>query len=191
MGTRLNTEFNYRTQVIGHTPWEKIKTLKGFLVGRQRAAALEECNDLKRRAKHAELAHLKEIGALLHVILEKEADLIEFESHQADLAESFAVNRREIECLEKLLAELYAIAPRIEGHDDDMMFEANACNEFTAMIGKEIQAGIIANGRPSQASIGNALCCQETLSALQAAGLIPSDVKLLEASHDPRRIEFK
>ena len=29
MASKLNTEFNYRYQVIGDTPWERIKTLKG------------------------------------------------------------------------------------------------------------------------------------------------------------------
>ena len=42
MPAKLNTEFNYRYQVIGDTVWEKIKTLKGFLEGRVRAVALEE-----------------------------------------------------------------------------------------------------------------------------------------------------
>ncbi len=32
MASNLNSEFNYRYQVIGSTPWEKLKTLKGFLV---------------------------------------------------------------------------------------------------------------------------------------------------------------
>ena len=31
MAQKFNSEFNYRYQVIGCTPWEKIKTLKGFL----------------------------------------------------------------------------------------------------------------------------------------------------------------
>jgi len=44
MASNLNSEFNYRYQVIGSTPWEKIKTLQGFLVGRKRAAVLEESN---------------------------------------------------------------------------------------------------------------------------------------------------
>jgi len=42
MAQKFNTEFNYRYQVIGNTPWERIKTLKGFLEGRIRALALEE-----------------------------------------------------------------------------------------------------------------------------------------------------
>ncbi len=42
MASNLNSEFNYRYQVIGSTPWEKLKTLKGFLVGRKRAAGLEQ-----------------------------------------------------------------------------------------------------------------------------------------------------
>ncbi len=47
MASNLNSEFNYRYQVIGSTPWEKLKTLKGFLVGRKRAAVLEQVADLK------------------------------------------------------------------------------------------------------------------------------------------------
>ena len=42
MAVKLNSEFNYRYQVIGETPWEKIKTLKGFLEGRVRAAHIRE-----------------------------------------------------------------------------------------------------------------------------------------------------
>jgi hypothetical protein len=51
---KLNTEFNYRYQIIGETVWEKIKTLYGFLDGRKRAAALEKVSDLKfkRRKLH-------------------------------------------------------------------------------------------------------------------------------------------
>jgi hypothetical protein len=47
MASKLNTEFNYRYQVIGETVWEKIKTLQGFLEGSIRAAALEEVGELK------------------------------------------------------------------------------------------------------------------------------------------------
>jgi len=49
MAQKFNTEFNYRYQVIGCTPWEKIKTLKGFLEGRIRAQALEEVGKLKHQ----------------------------------------------------------------------------------------------------------------------------------------------
>ena len=51
MASKFNSEFNYRYQVIGDTPWEKIKTLQGFLEGRIRAAALEEVSLLKNQAK--------------------------------------------------------------------------------------------------------------------------------------------
>ena len=59
MASKLNTEFNYRYQVIGDTPWEKIKTLKGFLEGRIRAAVLEEVGALKDQAKVAKLKYLQ------------------------------------------------------------------------------------------------------------------------------------
>ena len=58
MASNLNSEFNYRYQVIGSTPWEKIKTLQGFYVGRKRAAVLEECAELKYQAKLEELKGL-------------------------------------------------------------------------------------------------------------------------------------
>ena len=37
MAQKFNTEFNYRYQVIGNTPWERIKTLKGFLEGQNKS----------------------------------------------------------------------------------------------------------------------------------------------------------
>ena len=71
MASKFNSEFNYSYQVIGDTPWEKIKTLQGFLEGRVRAAALEEVGNLKNQAKVSKLKHLQNGGnGLEHEILE-------------------------------------------------------------------------------------------------------------------------
>ncbi len=87
---KFNTEFNYRYQVIGCTPWEKIKTLKGFLEGRIRAAAMEEAGKLKYQAKLAKLKHLQNSGkGLEHEILELKAEIIEEESFQENLKEGY------------------------------------------------------------------------------------------------------
>ena len=182
MASNLNSEFNYRYQVIGSTPWEKIKTLKGFLEGRKRAEALEKVAELKHRAKLEELKHLKQIAALPHVILTLEAELIELESTLEDTAHAFALNKQEIVIIKKLLAELYEIAEptRIPGYTDDQMFEANANNEFTVTIGREIQAEIIANGRPSPAKLLNAMSNPQTLESLMHIGLVPQNTVLLE-----------
>ena len=182
MASNLNSEFNYRYQVIGSTPWEKIKTLKGFLEGRKRAEALEKVAELKHRAKLEELKHLKQIAALPHVILTLEAELIELESTLEDTAHAFALNKQEIVIIKKLLAELYEIAEptRIPGYTDDQMFEANANNEFTVTIGREIQAEIIANGRPSPAKLLNAMSNPQTLESLKLIGLVPKETILLE-----------
>jgi hypothetical protein len=77
MASKLNTEFNYRYQVIGDTPWEKIKTLKGFLEGRIRAAALEEVGNLKNQAKVCKIkTSYKMVGnGLEHEILELKAEI--------------------------------------------------------------------------------------------------------------------
>ena len=61
--------------------------------------------------------------------------------------------------LKSLLEELYVIAEptRIPGYSDEEMWEANQANEFTVNIGREIQAEMIANGRPSPAKLRNAM----------------------------------
>jgi len=187
MASNLNSEFNYRYQVIGNTPWEKLKTLQGFLVGRNRAAVLEEVAALKYQAKLEELKHLKTVPALPHIILNLQAEIIELESHLDDQAHAFALNRKEIKILEKIMAEIYAeVEPTRLKHEDgtpytdDEMFEANANYEFTVMVGREIQSEIIAMGRPSPAKLLNAMSNPQTLESLKMVGLVPKETVLLE-----------
>ena len=72
------------------------------------------------------------------------------------------------------------------------MFEANAANEFTVNMGREIQAEMIANGRPSAARIRNAMSNPHTWSALKQIGLIPKKTKILEGNANPQlKIELK
>ena len=186
MASKFNSEFNYRYQVIGHTPWQKIKTLQGFLEGRVRAAALEEVSKIKYQAKIAKLKHLQETG-LEHEILELEAEILETKSFYETEKDGFNLNRDEIKILNKLLEELYVIAnpTRIEGYTDEEMYEANAANEFTVTIAREIQAEMIANGRPSAAKLGNAMSNPYTWNALKNIGLIPKDTKILEGNINP------
>ena len=187
MASNLNSEFNYRYQVIGSTPWEKIKTLQGFYVGRKRAAVLEEVAELKYQAKLEELKHLKEVPALPHILLNLQAEIIELESHLDDQKHAFELNRKEIKILEKYMAELYAeVEPTRLHHEngipytDDEMFEANANYEFTVTVGREIQSEIIAMGRPSPAKLLNAMSNPQTLESLQMIGLVPQGTVLLE-----------
>jgi Fic family protein len=197
MASKLNTEFNYRYQVNGETPWEKIKILQGFLEGRIRAAALEEVSELKLEAKRSELKHLKEINALPHIILNLRAEILEYESGLPAQIEAFQLNQVEIKILKKVLAECFEIAePTRMKHPDgtpytnEEMYEANAANEFTVMIGKEIHAEILANGRPSPAKLRNAMSNPHTWNALQQIGLIPENAQVLIGSADPLKIEF-
>ena len=189
MASKFNSEFNYRYQVIGDTPWEKIKTLQGFLEGRVRAAALEEVGDLKNQAKVSKLKHLQNGGnGLEHEILELKAEILEAVSHEATAKEAFELNRKEIKILEKLLEELYVIAEptRIAGYSDEEMWEANQANEFTVNIGREIQAEMIANGRPSPAKLKNAMSNPYTWNALKDIGLVPKETKILVGNINPK-----
>ena len=187
MASNLNSEFNYRYQVIGSTPWEKIKTLQGFLVGRKRAAVLEEVSALKYQAKLEELKHLKTVPALPHILLNLQAEIIELESFLDDQAHAFRLNDKEIEILNKLMTELYIeVEPTRLKHEDgtpytdDEMFEANANHEFTVTIGREIQSEIIANGRPSPAKLLNAMSNPQTLETLKQIGIVPKETILLD-----------
>jgi len=195
MASKFNSEFNYRYQVIGDTPWEKIKTLQGFLEGRIRAAALEEVGNLKNQAKVAKLKHLQNGGnGLEHEILELKAEILEAKSHEATAKEAFELNTKEIEILKGLLDELYVIAEptRIAGYSDEEMWEANQANEFTVSIGREIQAEMIANGRPSPAKLKNAMSNPHTWNALKKIGLVPKETKILMGNTDPMlKIELK
>jgi hypothetical protein len=194
---KLNSEFNYRYQVIGETVWKKIETLQGFLDGRKRAAILETVADLKQKAKYAELEHLKSIDALPHVIMELEADIIEMESHFEESKRNFEQNKDEIKILEKLLKECYELAEptRLKHKDgtpysDEEMFEVNAANEFTVLLAREMQAEVIANGRPSAAKIKNAMSNPLTWTALKNIGLIPKETPLIASNIDPTTIQL-
>jgi hypothetical protein len=188
MASKLNSEFNYRYQVIGDTPWERIKTLKGFLEGRIRAAALQEVGNIREQAQLAKLKYLESEGnGLEHEILTLKADILEAESGKKVAEEAYELNKKEIEILKRLLDELYVIAEptRIKGYTDEDMFEANAANEFTVNIGRELQAEMIANGRPSPAKLRNAMSNPHTWNALKGIGLIPKETKILEGNINP------
>jgi len=194
---KLNSEFNYRYQVIGETVWEKIKTLQGFLDGRKRAAILETVSDLKTKAKYEELKHLKSIDALPHVILKLEAEIIEMESFFEEGKRNFEQNKDEIKIIEKLLKECYELAEptRLKHKDgtpytDEEMFEVNAANEFTVLLAREMQAEVIANGRPSAAKIKNAMSNPLTWTALKNIGLIPQETPLIASNIDPTTIQL-
>ena len=194
MATKLNTEFNYRYQVIGDTPWEKIKTLNGFLEGRIRASVLEQVSELKYQSKVAKLKRLENESGLEEDILELKADIMETESEQQIAYEAYRLNETEIKIINKLLKELYVIAEptRIKGFTDEEMFEANAANEFTVNIGREIQAEMIANGRPSPAKLRNAMSNPYTWNALKQVGLVPKETKILQGNINPKlKIELK
>jgi hypothetical protein len=190
MASPLNTEFNYRYQVIGNTPWEKLKTLKGFLVGRKRAAALEEVAELKYQAKLQELRHLTENNGLTHVILNLKAEIVELESFREDQAHAFELNRNEIKILEKLIDELYIEleTTRIPGYSDDQMFEENAGYEFTVNVMREIQSEMIAHGRPSPAKLLNAMSNPQSLLALKSIGVVPQETFLLGTPNAPLQL---
>jgi hypothetical protein len=196
MASNLNSEFNYRYQVIGSTPWEKIKTLQGFLVGRKRAAVLEEVAALKHQAKIEEINHLKTVPALPHILLNLQAELIEAESFLDDQKHAFELNRKEIKILEKLINELYLeVEPTRLKHEDgtpytdDEMFEANANYEFTVTIGREIQAEMIVNGRPSPAKLLNAMSNPQTLEMLKGIGFVPQEAVLLTTKDVPLQLK--
>ena len=66
------------------------------------------------------------------------------------------------------------------------MWEANQANEFTVNIGREIQAEMICNGKPSPAKLKNAMSNPYTWNALKEVGLVPKDTKILVGNNNPQ-----
>jgi len=193
MASKFNSEFNYRYQVKGETPWEKIKTLQGFLEGRISASKLVEVARLRNEASEKKIQYLIDTGAPEHEIIAAKVAHLEVLSHHDTEQHAFELNKLEIEMLKQLIAELYVIVEptRLPGYTDEQMFELNAANEFTAMIGKEIYAELIAVGHPSPAKIGNAMSNPHTFKALQNAGLIPKEMAYLEGGVDHLKTKLK
>jgi len=176
MPSKFNSEFNYKYQVMGCTPWEKIKILKGFLEGRVRAVALEEVSHLKHDALLAEMAFLKTNGSPQHKQMRLQAKIVESVSHMVVVDEAYELNRQEIEILNRLLAECYEMAEptRIEGYTDEEMFEVNAEHEFAIQTLREMQSEIVANGRPLPATVLHAMNSPHVLTAALQSGLLPA-----------------
>jgi hypothetical protein len=174
MAQVYNSEFNYRYQVQGLTPWAKLQTLKGFLESRKRAAVLEQVASLKHQSKLSKLKWGKESNMPEHECLELEAEIMELESTTDDFAHAISLNKGELELLNNLIAEVYMECEptRIPGYTDDQMFEANAALEFTVTVINEIQSEMLANGRPSPAKLLNAL--SNPMSAAAVNVLFPS-----------------
>jgi hypothetical protein len=195
MASNLNSEFNYRYQVMGSTPWGKLKHLQNFLAGRKEAAAMEKVSELKYKAKLAEFEHLKQVPALPHVLLNMQAEILEIEAILENQDHAFRLTHTEIAILEKLIKEIYdEVEPTRLKHEDgtpysdDEMFEANANLDYTVMIGREIQAEIIVNGRPSPAKLLNAMSNPQTLEMLKQVGLVPQETVLLTQADIPMQL---
>ena len=178
MPSKLNSEFNYRYQVLGSTPWEKIKILRGFLEGRVRAAALEECANLKYEAKILEIEYLKINYAPRYKQLNLQAEFVEATSHMEVVKEAYELNRKEIEIINKLIAECFVLAEptRIPGYSDEEMFEANAANEFTVNTLRAMQSEIFALGHPLPATVCQVMSNHHTLAVAIKLGMIPPEV---------------
>jgi len=194
---KFNSEFNYRHQVIGETVWEKIKTLHGFMDGRKHALALEQVAVLREQSVYAKLKYLQETNAPQHEIIELQADIFEMEALSDESKKNFQDVRDEIAILKKLFDELYAIAEptRLKHADgtpysDEEMFEANAANEFTVWLVREMQAEIMANGHPSAARLKNAMSNPVTWNALKQIGIIDQNTKFLVGNVDPTKVEL-
>jgi hypothetical protein len=119
------------------------------------------------------------------------------ESATDEVKKNFQDNRDEIKILEKLLAELYALAEptRLRHKDgtsysDEEMFEVNAANEFTVWLAREMQAEIMAHGQPSAAKIKNAMSNPITWNALKKIGIIDQSVKYIAGGVDPSVIQL-
>ena len=133
------------------------------------------------------MAYLKTNGAPEHKQMRLQAKILESASHMVIVDEAYELNRKEIEILNKLLAECYEMAEptRIEGYSDEEMYEANASHEFAVLTMREMQSEIIANGRPTSATVLHAMNNPHVLTAVLQSGLLPADAIPLLTGNAP------
>lgn len=185
MADKMNSEFNYKTQIVGETPWERIKTLKGFLNGRTKALAMEPISKLRIKAMEEKLKHLQEFGPKWEA-MELECELMEVKVSSEDMEEAYDLTRKEIDFIKKYMAELYEMAEptRIPGYTDDEMFEVNAENEFATWVIRQIQSELIANGRFSASKLRNAMSSKLAINGLKSLKLLPEEFQLITGHND-------
>ena len=118
--------------------------------------------------------------------------LLEAENFLESESDGFIKNDEEIQILEKLLAEAFEIAEptRLQGYSDEEMWEANQANEYTVKVAKDMQAEMIANGRPSAMLIRQAMSNPQTWEAVKEIGLVPEDCELIAGNNDPQKIQL-
>jgi uncharacterized protein (TIGR02466 family) len=190
MADRMNSEFNYRHLVMGHTPWGRLRIIKGFYESRLHSQKHRALSEMNRQILNAKLEHLIETNAPKWEIIEQQKNIVEFEINQPIEQDAFDKCDAEVVFLEKYMQELYELCEptRIPGYTDAQMFEVNAANDFTAEVGKEIYVDLMANGRPSTMRLSHAMSNPHTFAALKQAGLLPENMQFIEGGHNPLEI---
>ena len=134
--SQVNRNFQYLTDVDGHTIWEKLRVVRNFLLDRNKALAVAELNQRKFEAQKASMDEWELQEAL--ILKQDEESLIQ------DCRDEIKFLTK----LEQLLAEA-AEVERIEGATDREMYELNYPNEQRARDLHKAKTEVIAFGNIS------------------------------------------
>jgi len=168
--SQVNHNYSYVYEVDGHTVWERLRVIRGFLMERRKALRLAE---MKRRkfeeVKHSMDKWEREEASIMR---EDEESLIQDCKDEINFLENF----------EKELTEL-AEKERITGKTDREMYELNFAKEARVRLAFRANSEVIATGSVSPETMRSILRDDNVKQLLLEQGVInEGSLKILDRS---------
>ena len=191
--SKLTSEFQYKYEIeCGETAWNKVIVYKTILSELKYQSDIAGENVKFIQDKIAGLTYGK---TMTNETRGKATIDIELSKAAIDLAnaqEEFDILKKNVQACRNVMQEFKAIADanKIAGQTDEQMYAQNALNEYAQSLAKDLQAEIIALGKPTVATIKKAMINPVIWSAMKAAGLIPSDAQMIAVNQDATKIEI-
>lgn len=191
--SKLTSEFQYKYEIeSGETAWNKVIVYKTILSELKYQSDIAGENVKFIQDKIAGLTYGK---TMTNETRGKATIDIELSKAAIDLAnaqEEFDILKKNVQACRNVMQEFKAIADanKIAGQTDEQMYAQNALNEYAQSLAKDLQAEIIALGKPTVATIKKAMIKPVIWSAMKAAGLIPSDAQMIAVNQDATKIEI-
>ena len=142
MASRVNSDFAYINLINGETVWERLRIVRNFLEDRKIAKAMQKTQNKKREALEAKI----EEATLKSAKLMAEAELEEFDAHEAQMIDGYKKLDDELKFLTEYEKELALIAEqtRVPGASDDEMYQINMHSEVVLRNLRKIETERIA-----------------------------------------------
>jgi predicted RNase H-like nuclease (RuvC/YqgF family) len=174
----MNHNAAYVYSVDGVTIWERLRVIRGFLSGREKALMLAELS-------------LEEIDYKIETS-KNEFHKRKLKIEIPDLLDNIQYAKEEISFLKEMESNLAinAEVSRIYGKTDREMYELNFFLELETRIVNKAKAEILSDGRVSSTTLIEISKCPKAMLELEKSNLIQNGVLLLETFNDNKQVKL-